>query len=510
METRLLHAAQTPGVRGSLAGPLLRRHSRSAACRRPASGTNSHCTPATFLRGRHYDPGHAMDVANSIHDVVQNGRLQQLKFLLNFGVEINDKNGGSLLLTALRIPNEKVRENMFNFLLRKGVSCEKTDSETGRDVLLWACELGREVQVVRLIDQCLGDLNFTRKDRYGYTCLHYAVRRRSVMVVRQIARSMHSFGLSVDVPDLDGATPYIQARRLGYVEIQQVLVSEGKASLTQFDMKYLNLVNSYVRPEVGLRLNNDASTMPRGRGKAWANPSGLTKAENQKLCKDKNESARSESDRAASSVTRMTSGRPGPAGRGRACWIASTATGASTRQGLIRSCGESSACRAQNRQISRSNEITSTYQSMCRPHDNQVDKERPVPPDSNYKSISQADSARRVRMNGSLTATGVINVQHLFQSMSVQLTPSYRPNAHPSTAKKAEKARLKVGGGSWGLVSLLTQLKAKGQRIKSQSSLRAAMSCGESVTDGPDADTTRTPLPTANALDTVREETISQ
>ena len=184
--------------------------------------------------------------AKGLHSAVEKGRFHQLRFLIDFGADLNLKNerGEGVLVTALRIPGDRCRQKMFSVLLRLGAALEDLDPVSGRDTLLWACYLGRDDQVRRLLQVCPGDLNFSRKDHAGNTCLHYVVEAEKEDIVRLIARSMKRFGLPVDIPDANGVTPYIHAKRYGYEDIQEVLVNEGNASPSQFDLDELDLLGS--------------------------------------------------------------------------------------------------------------------------------------------------------------------------------------------------------------------------------------------------------------------------
>ncbi len=117
-------------------------------------------------------------MAKSLLQAVSECRIQHVKTLLGFGMNLtqvmNNTSGEGVLVTALKIEDCRKRGKMFNFLLKNGANHNEVDRHTKRDVITWACYLGRENEIRKLLDSCQGDIELCRKDKYGFTCLHYA------------------------------------------------------------------------------------------------------------------------------------------------------------------------------------------------------------------------------------------------------------------------------------------------------------------------------------------------
>ena len=178
-------------------------------------------------------------MTNRFHEAVARCRVQQVKSMLSSGVAINCKNsqGEPVLLQALRIDSAIKRRRMFTFLLHHGADGLDVDTNTGRDVLTWACVLARTDQVKHLLKSAPGAFDFKRKDLMGNTALHYGVESRDAGVVKTLAVEMNRLWVSVDILNDSGLTPYLLANKLGLQSIADILRIYGRASPHQFDPK---------------------------------------------------------------------------------------------------------------------------------------------------------------------------------------------------------------------------------------------------------------------------------
>lgn len=178
-------------------------------------------------------------MASRLHEAVASCRVDRVKRLLERGVCINSRSrmGETILLQALRIPNADKRRRMFNFLLKHGAHGLDVDAATGRDILSWACVLICPQQVKQLLSTFHGELNLSHRDFTGCIALHHAVQSRDVEIVKMVASEMKRFGVSVDVTNDCGLTPYLLAQKLGLLDISEALWKEGGASRYQADSK---------------------------------------------------------------------------------------------------------------------------------------------------------------------------------------------------------------------------------------------------------------------------------
>lgn len=162
---------------------------------------------------------------------------------MNLGVELRISNDGNyvrgVLLTALRIEHPNKRKVMFRFLLKHGANYNEVDMDSGRDILTWASYLKRETQVIELLDNYLGDICLYRKDRYGCSSLHYAVRHRLKNAVSKLCAAMVKYNLSVDIVNRDGDTPYLIAKKSNYFDMIAILVNIGNASTWQVNQNQI-------------------------------------------------------------------------------------------------------------------------------------------------------------------------------------------------------------------------------------------------------------------------------
>ena len=81
-----------------------------------------------------------------------------------------------------------------------------------------------------------GEIDWRSYDVRGRTILHQAVESNNVSIVEALITVMKHYGISVDIPDKNGLTPYLLATKLHLREIAQILVNKGHASRQQCDL----------------------------------------------------------------------------------------------------------------------------------------------------------------------------------------------------------------------------------------------------------------------------------
>ncbi len=195
---------------------------------------------------------------NTLFQAVAKCRFHKVKYYLDRGIGPNVKNdrGHNLLITALHIEDEENRNKMFRYLIKRGADCLFVDRRTGRDVYLWAVFLGRQKQVERILDVTLGDLDLLRADSEGCTALHYATVYGYSAIITLLLPHLKRFHLSVDISDKDGITPYIYAKRLGHLDIANILLNEGNASPRQNDDRRFKSADEWAVVGMKERLKN--------------------------------------------------------------------------------------------------------------------------------------------------------------------------------------------------------------------------------------------------------------
>ncbi len=140
------------------------------------------------------------------------------------------------------VPNGQCYNCSFHFYLGRYV-----DKRTGMDVLGWAAHLGRAQQVETIMKLTAMDIDFLRKDNNSLTALHHAVQSGNVKAVQPIVEACARYKISIDICDKQGITPYIQARKLGYLDIAELLVNTGRASTFQSDGKFFKSADDWAK-----------------------------------------------------------------------------------------------------------------------------------------------------------------------------------------------------------------------------------------------------------------------
>ena len=184
-------------------------------------------------------------MSRGLLEAAEEGVMWKVRYLLEHGLSIHSRNdrGEGLLVCVLRVKITKQRHKLFRWLLRQGADPRMVDKVTGRNVLGWAACLDRGDQMMLLVEE--GNVSINHKDHHGYIALHYAVLHDNLTCVLLLCTASKKFGLTVDIPDGQGITPYLLACRLGHVRCTHILLKEGRASPYQFDTVNFNTSDSW-------------------------------------------------------------------------------------------------------------------------------------------------------------------------------------------------------------------------------------------------------------------------
>ena len=166
-------------------------------------------------------------------------RLRTVQIILDSGININTLNdyGYSTLIVALHIPDPDKRGRVVRYLINRDANPAFRDVRHGRPVLSWACVQDRPVELQFLLRTFTGELDILQKDFAGLTALHYACQSGNANMVSSLCKECRRYGISVDVHDSQGITPYLHANKMGYHKIAKVLYEQGKASPGQADIR---------------------------------------------------------------------------------------------------------------------------------------------------------------------------------------------------------------------------------------------------------------------------------
>lgn len=135
-----------------------------------------------------------------LNEATRKGRIFMVNYLLDTKrVDINeqDSKGQTPLINACLLTDDmaNTRRKLLRLLLSKKANVNIVDN-TGRDVLMWACHLGRVDVVKILFARSLMDLNFVCVDTFGNTALHYVSSKGDFALTNMLVEAMKSFGVS--------------------------------------------------------------------------------------------------------------------------------------------------------------------------------------------------------------------------------------------------------------------------------------------------------------------------
>ena len=185
-------------------------------------------------------------MSEGFFNAIKNYKVRRIKSLINNGVslKVHNSEGKSPLVVALHIDDDIRRQHMFRYLARHGAECSAYDPETKRDVFTWCCFLDRTSEALFTMADQNGNIDFQRRDHSGRTALHYTTVNGNIVLLKTMVDYMKKYFIAVDIPDEEGFTPYILARRMGHTEAADILASAG-ASDQRMDSKNFRSVKEW-------------------------------------------------------------------------------------------------------------------------------------------------------------------------------------------------------------------------------------------------------------------------
>lgn len=133
------------------------------------------------------------------------------------------------------------------------------------DVLSSAAYLGRAEEIKIILEVTASDVDILKKDKDFRTSLHYAVISGNIKAVQPIVFTCAKYRLNIDICDKHGLTPYIYARKLGYHDIAELLVTVGGASTSKSDSKSFKSADEWAVEGVRERIRHARIQMRRER-----------------------------------------------------------------------------------------------------------------------------------------------------------------------------------------------------------------------------------------------------
>ncbi len=153
-----------------------------------------------------------------------------------YNLNVKTEDGRNGLFFALDISDPRQRRRMIKFCLDHGIDPLQKDSLHGYTPLHEAIARQQVDSVQLLLANISGEIDWRSFDVHGRTILHQAVESNNVAILEALMNVMNHYGVSVDIPDKNGLTPYLFATKLHLREMAQILLKKGHASRRQCDL----------------------------------------------------------------------------------------------------------------------------------------------------------------------------------------------------------------------------------------------------------------------------------
>lgn len=167
----------------------------------------------------------------SLLDVIKNGYFQQVRFLVEHGEDLDqrDSEKRTALMLCAFIEPEAWGVGICRLLIENGATLYFKD-RYGLNAFHYAVIYER-LDLVRVYLKAI-DFNLNEGDKEGNTALHYAVRAGNVTITRLIAQMYVKYGLRFDKANNDGFTPLQEAHRLNKRKCGKILGNPDSLSDT--------------------------------------------------------------------------------------------------------------------------------------------------------------------------------------------------------------------------------------------------------------------------------------
>ena len=152
----------------------------------------------------------------------------KVRFLIELGhsVNVRSRHGRTPLMSCALVEEESWGVGLARLLLEKGASLQLIDKH-GLNATQYACIYEKPGLVKTFIRAA--DFNLNHRDRFGNTALHYSVTNGNINITEMITNSLLRYKQSVDVKNMVGVTPLLQAWRSGNVDCARLLIELGNA-----------------------------------------------------------------------------------------------------------------------------------------------------------------------------------------------------------------------------------------------------------------------------------------
>jgi hypothetical protein len=180
-------------------------------------------------------------------NAIRQSQYKQLELFIrhNYNLNVTTKDGRNGLFFALDISDSRKRRRMIRFCLDHGIDALHKENINGYTPLHEAIARQQVDSVQLLLANAGGEINWRSFDVRGRTILHQAVESNNVSIVEALVTVMNHYGVSVDILDKNGLSPYLLATKLHLREIAEILVNKGHASRQQSDIQTHRTANDW-------------------------------------------------------------------------------------------------------------------------------------------------------------------------------------------------------------------------------------------------------------------------
>lgn len=197
-------------------------------------------------------------------EAVSQGRLRQIRLLLDAGVNVNCKdleNGQTALIRAMFLENSKLRRRTAKMLLNYGAKIKLLD-KFSRSALSWACLMGREDMVKLFFSYPEVDLALGSVDTEGNTNLILASMSGNINIIKMISKVFRRNRLDVNKVNERGKSALTVAHENEFTDCAEVLLNEGHATPYSYQINLprdafsATITQKGMKPQTGQRQNS--------------------------------------------------------------------------------------------------------------------------------------------------------------------------------------------------------------------------------------------------------------
>lgn len=178
---------------------------------------------------------------------IHHAQYKQLALFIRhkYNLNVKTEDGRNGLFFALDITDSRQRRRMIKFCLDHGIDPLQKEILHGYTPLHEAIARQQLDSVQLLLANASGEIDWRSFDSHGRTILHQAVESNNAPILEELINVMNHYGVSVDIPDKYGLTPYLLATKLHLRDMAEILVKKGHASRRQCDLPTHRTANDW-------------------------------------------------------------------------------------------------------------------------------------------------------------------------------------------------------------------------------------------------------------------------